>query len=207
MCRHPDRLTWIISAIIVGLAWILAIPVAQAHALHLFATVSGRDVQGKTYYADGPAPGISVTVYGTKDEVLGTVETDEAGMFTWTPTIRSDLRFVTETVDGHRTEFTVTASELPETLPAPEGEMAGGESDGFDRSDRSVGSTEAPGSSTELQHLIEDAVSRQIAPLREQLDAAGRHTQFRDIVGGIGYIVGVAGLLVLWKRRSNPSGR
>jgi nickel transport protein len=192
---------------IVGLAWLLAIPVAQAHALNLFATVSGGVVQGKTYYADGPAPGISVIVYGPKNEVLGSVRSDEAGMFTWTPTIRCDLRFVTETLDGHRTEFTVRTSELPESLPAPEGEMASDESDGSDRSDRSVGSTEAPESSAELQHLIEDAVSRQIAPLRGQLDAASRRTQFRDIVGGIGYIVGVAGLLVLWKRRSKPSGR
>ena len=49
---------------------------------------------------------------------------------------------------------------------------------------------------------IEDAVSRQLRPLREQLDQLENTIRLRDILGGIGYVVGVLGLLALIKSRN-----
>lgn len=181
---------------------------AYAHALHLFASVSGDAIDGKTYYANGPAAGITVTVLGPGDEVLATVASDESGAFSWKPAKPCDIRFVAETVDGHRAEFTVAADELPGSLPVAETtptEIPA--SIEVDRSDRSVQSDRPSAAPADLERLVVEAVSREVAPLREQLDAAAHRTQLRDIVGGIGYIVGVAGLFVLWKRRPPRSNR
>lgn len=51
-----------------------------------------------------------------------------------------------------------------------------------------------------LENLITKAVAQQIRPLREQLNAYEDQVRLRDIVGGIGYIVGLAGL-AMWLRR------
>lgn len=195
-----DRYGWM-RGFALTLVLASAAPLAYAHALHLFASVSGDAIEGKTYYTDSPAAGIAVTVLGPDDEVLATVRSDVSGTFTWHPTKRCDLRFVAETDDGHRVEFTIASNELPEGHPAPTGAPTPDESDGSVRSDRS-----SP-AAADLERLVAEAVSREVAPLREQLDAAAHRTQLRDIVGGIGYIAGVAGLFALWKRRTSRSDR
>ncbi|MEJ2456241.1 MAG: hypothetical protein P8103_19125 [Candidatus Thiodiazotropha sp.] len=48
---------------------------------------------------------------------------------------------------------------------------------------------------------LERAVARQIRPLREALQGYEEQVRLRDIIGGIGYIVGLAGLGLWWGRR------
>jgi len=48
---------------------------------------------------------------------------------------------------------------------------------------------------------IEQAVARQVRPLREALAQAQGRTQLRDILGGIGYILGIAGIGIWWSAR------
>ncbi|MCF7984836.1 MAG: hypothetical protein K9L70_10570 [Thiohalocapsa sp.] len=52
-----------------------------------------------------------------------------------------------------------------------------------------------------LVAAVEAAVARQIRPLREELAEARGQAAFRDVLGGIGYIVGLAGLLLWWRGR------
>lgn len=58
----------------------------------------------------------------------------------------------------------------------------------------------------ELQNLIETAVARQIKPLREELAAYKEQAKFRDLLGGLGYLLGLAGLGAwLSQRRKNKA--
>lgn len=52
-----------------------------------------------------------------------------------------------------------------------------------------------------LQTAIEQAVARQVLPLREALAEAQAQASFRDLLGGLGYIAGLAGLGLWWTRR------
>ncbi|WP_207148805.1 hypothetical protein [Lamprobacter modestohalophilus] len=52
-----------------------------------------------------------------------------------------------------------------------------------------------------LGHAVEQAVARQILPLREALAEAQAQASFRDLLGGLGYIAGLAGLGLWWTRR------
>jgi nickel transport protein len=54
---------------------------------------------------------------------------------------------------------------------------------------------------------IERAVARQVRPLREDALAAREAVQFRDVLGGIGYILGLAGLGLWWRCRRSQAGR
>jgi nickel transport protein len=58
-----------------------------------------------------------------------------------------------------------------------------------------------PSAEPELAALIEQAVARQVRPLREELLAAQGRAGLRDVLGGIGYIFGLAGVLMWWRSR------
>ncbi len=55
-----------------------------------------------------------------------------------------------------------------------------------------------------LEQRIAEAVAREIRPLRRQLEEAQNRARLRDILGGIGYIVGVMGLVFFLKGRRRP---
>jgi nickel transport protein len=53
---------------------------------------------------------------------------------------------------------------------------------------------------------VEQAVARQLRPVREELAAAQGQAGLRDILGGLGWILGIAGVL-LWRRHRPGGGR
>jgi nickel transport protein len=57
-----------------------------------------------------------------------------------------------------------------------------------------------------LTAAIELAVARQLRPLREELAAASSRTSLRDVLGGIGYILGLAGIALWWRTRGAGFG-
>jgi len=161
---------------------------AYAHKIKVFARAEGRTVIGSVYFpGGGKAANVAVEVLGPDGTKLGAAATDANGKFTFQAALRCDHTFVVKTIDGHRAEYTLKAGELPSTLPAPEGEIAG------NAEPRSI---PAPMERKEagLEQLVERAVARQIGPLREQLDRQEARSRLRDILGGIGYIFGIAGV-------------
>jgi nickel transport protein len=197
-----------IPALLLALAW-LTLP-AHAHKLSIFAYADGMTVRGEVYYTPGgPVKQGAITVFGPGGDTLHTLETDGEGVFAFEAGDAVDHRIVCETADGHQTEFTLKAVELrgpapdtatPEPAAVAEAPVAA----------PAEAPTEAPApppAVTELDARIAEAVRREVVPLREALDAQARDTRLRDVLGGIGYIVGFAGLLALVKSRRAPEGR
>lgn len=156
----------------------LATPGAVAHDVHLFATVEGEVVHGRAYFAgDEPAAGLTVNVLTGEGIPLGTTETDAEGRFTYVPEQEGPLRFVVETVDGHRATFTVDV-----LLPMPSVEdyvtPLGGE------------------------YFEVEMMQQQLRKQMEDMDREKHQVRARDVIGGLGYIVGVMGLIAFWKSRS-----
>ncbi|MBN9026889.1 MAG: carboxypeptidase regulatory-like domain-containing protein, partial [Rhizobiales bacterium] len=54
---------------------------------------------------------------------------------------------------------------------------------------------------------LEIAVARKVAPLAAQIDALQSALRIQDIVGGIGYIVGIFGLVAFLKSRRPAKDR
>lgn len=51
----------------------------------------------------------------------------------------------------------------------------------------------------------DDSIQKQLNALQEQLHAYERRTRIRDVLGGIGYILGLAGVFALVKSRRRPA--
>ena len=169
----------------IAVAAILLFAVAHAHAhrINILALPEGTLINGYVYYADGaPASGLPVHVRDVSGNSVTTLETDGEGRFTYQPDDSDTLVFVVETADGHRAETAVDFDSM--------------KSDSVNGVFQSAVPTAGLGSE-DIQRIVQ----HEIAPLRIQLDAYERQTRFRDILGGIGYIVGVTGLWAWWKSR------
>ena len=181
-----------------------------AHRLSVFAYAEGSTIEGSAYFAGGGAPGgAEVTVYGPDGAVLGTTTTDEAGEFAFEATLRVDHRITVETADGHAAEFVVAASELPASLPGgPEPSAIDVTAvEGATAAEADLPGTMPAIDDAALEAMVSRAVQQQIRPLREDLIAYADAVRVSDVMGGIGYIVGIFGALayVLSLRRSRRS--
>lgn len=193
-----------IFLVVLALGALLANP-AAAHRLSLFAAAIGAEIEGKAYFAGGSAArNIMVHVTDADGTLLGELKTDEAGTFTFTATRRTDHFLAADSGDGHVAKFVIGADELPHSLPGGL-ENTAQTTPPPDRQQVNPPSG-SPGAEN-LDERIEKALARQLHPLREQLAAFEDEIRLRDVIGGIGYIVGFAGLLAWFGARRKNGGK
>ncbi|MFP4500553.1 MAG: cobalamin biosynthesis protein CbiL [Candidatus Hydrogenedentota bacterium] len=156
---------------------------AAAHDLHVFALVEGGEVTGEAnFIGGGPLKEAPVQVHDAAGNLRFETRTDERGAFTFPAEGTSALTITCETSDGHHGHFTIPANELPAHETAQEPAL-GVQSDAG------------------LRDLVAGAVAKQVNPLRAEIDRLRSQTRLRDVLGGIGYIFGVAGIVALLKAR------
>lgn len=163
----------------IGLLLCLMAPLASAHALHIFALTDGQHLLGRAYFGENlPAVREEVMLYGERAELVAKTQTDETGRFVFELPKRQDYNVIIEGMEGHRAEYHLAAQEIPEnTVP------------------------NMPTDSAELQTLISKAVRQEVQPLREQLDRYSLRVYWHDVLGGIGYIFGLAGLFFYFQAK------
>jgi nickel transport protein len=58
-----------------------------------------------------------------------------------------------------------------------------------------------PVASADIEALVERIVARQLAPIRRTLEESRNRRRLLDIVGGIGYILGLMGVVLYFHSR------
>jgi len=159
---------------------------AHAHKLNLFATATDSKVTGKVYYATSSAVGITIGLHRGDGKVILSAESAADGSFTIANPPDPPYTLVAETADGHRAEFHI------------DGSGSGSES----------GSIDAPvhhkkGAVEESR--IREIVQEEIHALREHIDRQSSRARYRDVAAGVGYIIGIFGIIALLKRRPGNS--
>jgi nickel transport protein len=169
---------------------------AQGHKINVFAWVSGDMVTVESSFSGNrPLKKSSITVNNnqTGDQILQG-EGDEKGIFSFTipPALMqkgADLRIIVSAGDGHQAEWLLPATEyVSNTIihQQPQKQIADSE---------------------ELRRLLQEVLEQELAPIRRSIAKANDSTPgFHDIMGGIGYLLGLAGL-VSWLRNRKPASR
>lgn len=163
---------------------------AKAHNVHIFAYTEGDLIKTESRFNGGrPARNcaVSVTSPGAKD-VVATGKSDEHGFFHFQkPKAAGDLDIVITCGDGHRGSWLLEAEEFfagekePASHVHPQAPAADLQAQGHDE--------------MVLRKLIAEEVEKKVAPLRRSLaQLAEKKTTLQDILGGIGYLLGLAGL-------------
>jgi nickel transport protein len=196
-------------AMLAPLLLLLAAAPAEAHALKVFAAATGARIEGRVYFAGGHAArGATVQAETTGGRRLASATADADGRFIIDVRERTDHVIIAGSGDGHVARFTVAAATLPvsvpESLPPPAPVAAPATA-----AAPSIPPSAAPaGWPAGLEDIVARSVATQIAPLREQIDAYEDRLRFRDVLGGLSYILGLAGLAAwLWARRRSEAGR
>lgn len=191
---------------ILMMAW--AAP-AFAHRINLFATAQGGVIEGECYFSGGGRPGgAKIEALDATGRKLGECVTDAQGRFRFQARERTDHRLVLTTGDGHGAEYTVKAEELaglpepanvaqpsPAAIPWQAGAPA-------PHTEEAAPALHAE-TQDEFDRRISAAVAREVRPLREQIARWQSQTRLRDVIGGLGWILGIAGaaFFALGRRR------
>jgi nickel transport protein len=192
---------------------------AWAHKVNVFAYAEGDKVYTQSYFNDGsPAVGSTIEVYDASGQKLLEGQTNAAGEFVFTPPVRTDLKIVLVASMGHKNEFVLPASDLPAAPGKAMGKKAeatkAAPQPGADKSAPKVAvpreaaaagvapavAPAAGGLDEErLRAIINESLDARLAPLTRMIarQSEQEHMSMSEIVGGIGYIFGLAGLYAL----------
>lgn len=177
-----------------------AIP-ALAHKVHIFAYAEGNQIKTESRFNGGrPARNCEVAVHSLHDDtVLFTGSTDGQGFYAFAqPGQAVALDIVVSCGDGHRGSWRLEAQDYGtvqmESAPHVHQEAA-----------RRVPSAGAIAPDQEvIRAVVAQELEKKLGPLRRELARlAERKTSIQDILGGIGYLLGLAGLAAYLRYRKS----
>ncbi|TBW40638.1 cobalamin biosynthesis protein CbiM [Siculibacillus lacustris] len=199
-------------AILVALA-ILAgsAPAAEAHRLKLFVAVEGLTISGYAFFVGGGRPqDVDFLVKDGTGAAVDRGRTDAEGAFSWNAKRPADYLLAVDTGDGHFAEEKIPADRFsPDAAAASAGPASaspatprpGVAAAASPESTSAIAPPPAcptpvdPATFVQLTEVAVDrAVARQLRPLIEAQTLAEGRLRFNDVMGGIGMIVGLAGL-------------
>ena len=181
---------------------------AIAHRVNLFAWVEGDAVQAEAKFSGG-ARAMNARITATdkatgKLIASGTTDGKGAWHFALDAKTRSaahDILLVIDAGEGHRNEWTVPASDFAQGAAAPE--PPSGQPAQEPALQPSAGP--APGvcvSRAELEAIVSRALDARLAPvMRAVAENRDEGPKLSEIVGGIGWIVGLFGIAAYLRRR------
>lgn len=191
-CLRP--LTQLTAAGFLALLLISAGP-AYGHKVTIFAWVESGTVHTESKFSGGKrVKGGKIEAFDHQGRSIHTGITDDEGYHSFAlPTGAKQLKIVLTAGMGHTNHWTVEAEELGAAEPhdnttANQGQSVAASTPGPVVADRSSHGLDAQ----TIETIVEQALERKLAPIRSQL--ADQRWGLRDILAGLGYILGLMGL-------------
>lgn len=176
----------------------------HAHKVNMFAFAEGDQVFVEGYFSDGKrAKNSEVIVYGPDGDVLVKGVTDEEGAYTFDIPGPGDLRITLNAGMGHMTEYVIASNELSGVdagAPVVETDHAN-IVPAADSASASPAAGAAPVAAAVSRAELKKALGEAIRPLMRGISELEERRSFSDIVGGLGFIVGIAGVYFYVKAR------
>ena len=172
---------------------------ALAHKVTIFAWVEGDRVLTESKFSGGrKATRAKVAVFDREGTQLLEGKTDGKGAFSFGIPKLTDLRIVLNAGTGHRAEWTVTESEIGQA-----GYQEGIQGAGTPR--QLSGNLDL--GKQEIQELIDESLDRRLTPIVKMLaELRAKGPSMTEVIGGIGYIVGLMGVALYFLSRRKKEG-
>jgi nickel transport protein len=180
------------------LCCILTLPDAHAHKVTVFAWAEGDRVFTESKFSGGKmVKAGKVEVFDNTGTLLLEGRTDDHGAFAFQAPSITDLKIVLTAGMGHQNSWLLSAAELghgelsPRAAHASPSEPAGLETGGETASP----SVEPGVTAREIEAIVSRQLEQKIQPLTRMVaEAREKGPTLSEIVGGIGYIIGLVGL-------------
>jgi nickel transport protein len=170
-----------------------------AHKVNVFAYVEGEKIYTESYFNDGKKGVDSkIEVFDNQGNKLLEGLTDKEGEFSFEVLSEDgDLKIVLTASMGHRAEYSISADELssaaglikeepeePVSLISPETSLV---------------------DLKEIQSIIEDTLDEKLKPIMREMREIKKSQEDKisptEIIGGIGYIIGIFGIIAYFLSR------
>jgi len=167
-----------------------------AHKVNIFAFVEGDKVYTESYFNDGKkCIDSKIEVFDNQGNKLLEGLTDEEGAFSFEiPPGDGDLKIVLTASMGHQAEYNISADELS------------GAAGLIKEEPEEPVSVISPETSSvdlkEIQSIIEDALDEKLKPIMREIKKSQEDKiSPTEIIGGIGYIIGIFGIIAYFLSR------
>ena len=187
---------------------LLAAGAALAHRVNVFAWVEGDMVFVECKYPDGTKvhEGV-IRVLDSAGKELLSGKTNDKGEFSFKVPKQDDLTIVLEAGMGHRGDWPLSRQDLAPAGEAPKpGPAAAPQASPKNEAPSPAAAEPAAGPASPppagIDQAIEKALDKKLAPVMKIL--AEMHEQkvrLTDVLGGIGYIMGLVGVAAYFKRK------
>lgn len=188
------------------LVLLMAASPAAAHKVSVFGYVENDRIMGEGYFpGGGKAMGCKVELLDPSGKVLAATTTDGKGGFSLpVPQAKPPLTLVLNAGMGHQAQYTLTAKDLGQAGEKPLALKAKEPASGSSQKPTAGPTADAEGvSEAMIQVSVEKALEQKLAPLTAQIAKMNEERQvgLSDIIGGIGYIIGLLGLAAYFKSK------
>lgn len=187
------------SAVYVGtllvFMFLFAVPI-NAHNVIIFAWVEGDRIYTESKFGGGrKAKNAAVEVYDKDGNKLLEGKTDENGEFDFKIPKKSELKVVLSAGMGHRGEWTIPIEEIVPGISPKPGSETPSETEPQKTNDRPQPTLPSGPTVEDVQTAVETALDKKLKPLFKLMAESRRQgPSLSDILGGIGYIVGLVGV-------------
>jgi len=172
---------------------------AFAHKVNIFAYVEGDKIYTENYFSDGKkCIDSKIEVFNNQGNKLLEGLTDKEGMFSFKipaeDAIDGDLKLVLTASMGHRAEYIIRADEL--------GNVSGLVEEKVEEPISAVSPEVSSFDLKEIQSLIEDILDEKLKPIMREIKKSQEDKiSPTEIIGGIGYIIGIFGIVAYFLSR------
>ena len=169
---------------------------AFAHKVNIFAYVEREKIYTESYFNDGKkCVDSKIELFDNQENKLLEGITDDEGAFSFEiPPGDGDLKLVLTASMGHRAEYIIQADEL--------GNIKGLIEEKIEEPVSAVSPEVSSFDLKEIQSLIEDTLDEKLKPvMREIKKSQEDRISPTEIIGGIGYIVGIFGIVAYFLSR------
>ena len=169
--------------------------VALAHKVNIFAYVEGATVYTESYFPDGrKVEGGIVEVYDSQGNKLLEGKTNKDGQFNFKPPQHDDLKIIILASLGHRNSYTLSAEELAGQVEREKPK----EQESEELKIKEITQVDLD----QIKRIIDGSLDEKLRPLMRQLTKLQqKEISFTEVVGGIGYIFGLAGIIFYFMSR------
>ena len=203
---------------LLGMA-LLAVPhIASAHKVSVFAWVEGNTVYVQSKFGGGRKPkGAPVEVYNDRGDLILSGVTNDQGEFSFKVKAKekTEMKIVLLAGMGHRAEWTIPAGDFdsddtqrlpqvapPNTTPVESDAPMQMKATVSDSGPSRLTDTSDCLTADEIQTIIDGTLDRKLKPVMKMLaESRDSGPSIRDILGGIGYILGLVGIAMYFRYR------
>ncbi|MDM8550145.1 hypothetical protein QUF72_08715 [Desulfobacterales bacterium HSG2] len=176
---------------------------AVAHRITVFAWVEGDIVHVESKFSGGKkVRGGEVIVSDSRGNPLLNGKTNDQGEFSFKAPQKAAMKIAVIAGMGHRGEWTIATEEIEG--PAAEETVKSAREPAPDRPEKHTEALSSPGlSPDDIQSVVEKALDKKLKPVIKMLKESRQDDtpSFTDILGGIGYILGLMGIAAYFNFR------